>query len=117
MMRDAIAMTPQVAREMMLSASVPESIEADERREGLISYTDRVDVEGRNEIADAIAFDGARPLFPEAAALISRLVHLKVDDVQGEADLRRLLTGFVLEARDISPAVPPWSGPSGKGDS
>jgi hypothetical protein len=61
---DAIAMAPQVARKMMLSASVPESIEADERCEGLISYIDRVDAEGRNEVAEAIAFDGGRPLFP-----------------------------------------------------
>ena len=112
---DAIAMAPHVAREMMLSESVPESIETDERREGLISYIDRVDAEGRDEIAEAIAFDGGRPLFPKATALIARLVQLEVDAVWGEADLRRLLTGFVLEARGISPDVPPWSGPSGKG--
>lgn len=31
---DAIAAAPQVAREMMHSASIPESINADERREG-----------------------------------------------------------------------------------
>ena len=114
---DAIAMALQVAREMMLSASVPESIEADERREELVSYIDRVNAEGRNEVAEAIVFDGARPLFPKAAALIARLVQLDVDGVQGEAELRRLFTGFVLEARDISPDIPPWSGPSGKGDS
>nr|WP_295468854.1 hypothetical protein [Mesorhizobium sp.] len=114
---DAIAMAPQVAREMMRSWSCPESVEADERREGLISYIDRVDTEGRNEIAEAIEFDGARALFPKAAALISRLVQLQVDDVRGEGNLRRLLAGFVLEARDISPNVPPWSGSPERGDS
>lgn len=113
---DAIAMAPQVAREMMLSASFPKSIEADERREGLASYIDRIDAQGRNEVAEAIGFEGGRALFPKAAALIARLVQLEVDAVWGEADLRRLLTGFVLEARDMSPDVPPWSGPSGKGN-
>ncbi|TGP21411.1 MULTISPECIES: hypothetical protein [unclassified Mesorhizobium] len=107
---DAIAAAPQLASEMMLSASYPESIEVDERREGLISYIDSADMEGRNEIAEAIEFDGARPLFPKAAALISRLAQLNIDDVQSEADLRELLAGFALEARHISPDVPPWPG-------
>jgi hypothetical protein len=114
---DAIAMARQVAREMMLSASFPESIEADERREGLISYIDRVDAEGRDEMAEAIEFAGTRPLFPKAATLISRLAQLYVDDVKAETGLRQLLGGFVLEARDISPDVPPWSGTPEKGDS
>ena len=42
-----------------------ESIETDERREGLVSYTDGVDAEGRNEVAEAIAFEGRRALFPQ----------------------------------------------------
>jgi len=48
---DAIGMGQQVAREMMLGSGFPEPIEADERREGLTSYIDRIDAEGRNEIA------------------------------------------------------------------
>lgn len=113
---DAIAMASQVAREMMYSASFPESIEADERRGGLISYIDRIDAEGRDEIAEAIEFDGARALFPKAAALISRLTQLDVDG-QDETNLRQLLAGLVLEARAISPDVPPWPGSPGTGDS
>ena len=42
-----------------------ESIETDERREGLVSYIDPVDAEGRNEVAEAIAFEGRRALFPK----------------------------------------------------
>ena len=114
---DVSAAAPRFAREMMRSASSPESIEADERREGLISYIDRVDMEGRAELAEAIEFDGARPLFPRAAALISRLVQLEVDEVQSEAALRQLPGDVVLEAREISPDVPPWPGPPGSGDS
>jgi len=114
---DAIAMAPQVAREMMLSASFPESIEADERRGGLISYIDRVDAGGRDEVAEAIEIEGARALFPKAVALISRLAQLEVDGVKAETDLRQLLAGVVLEARSVSPDVPPRSGPLGTGDS
>jgi urease gamma subunit len=114
---DAIAMAPQFAREMMLSASFPESIEVDERREGLISCIDRVDLEGRDELAKAIEFRGARLLFPKAAALISRLAQLNVNGVQSEADLRQLAADVVLEARDVSPDVPPSPGPPGNGDS
>jgi hypothetical protein len=80
---DAIATAPQVAREPMFATGFPESVEADERREGLISYIDRVDAEGRNEIAEAIEFDGAHRLFPKAAALISRVARLHVGNVQG----------------------------------
>lgn len=106
---EAIAMAPEVARDMMLVSGFPESIEADERREGLISYIDRVDAEGRNEIAEVIEFDGAYRLFPRAAALISQLARLQLDDASGVADLRRLLGDFVLEARDITLDVPPRS--------
>lgn len=107
---DAIAMAPQVARELMFATGFPESVEADERREGLISYIDRVDAEGRNEIAEAIDFDGAHRLFPKAAALILRLAQLQIGDVRTGDDLRRLLAGLIIEARDITPGVSPRSG-------
>lgn len=107
---DAIAMGHQVAREMMLGSAFPESIEADERREGLISYIDRIDAEGRNEIAEAVEFDGACRLFPGAVALISQLANLQLDDAVGEGDLRQLIAGFVRDAHDIMPDVPPRSG-------
>lgn len=74
-------------------------------------------MEGRAEIAEAIEFDGARPLFPRAAALISRLAQLNVDEVQSEADLRQLLADVILKARDVSPVFPPWPGPPGSSDS
>lgn len=107
---DAIAMAHQVGREMMLGSGFPESIEADERREGLISYIDRIDAEGRNEIAEAVEFDGACRLFPGAVALISQLANLQLDDAVGEGDLRQLIAGFVRDARNITPDVPPRFG-------
>lgn len=106
---EAIAMASKVARDMMLVFGFPETIDADECREGLIAYIDRVDAEGRNEIAEVIEFDGAYRLFPRAAAPISRLARLQLDDASGEADLRQLLGAFVLEARDITPDVSPRS--------
>jgi hypothetical protein len=68
-----------------------------------------LDAEGRNEIAEAIEFDGTYRHFPEAAALMSQLAQLQLDDASGEGDLRRLLAGFVLEVSDITPDVPPRS--------
>lgn len=114
---EVIAAAPQFAREMMRTASSPGSIEADEHREEHIFYVDRVDMERRNEIAEAIEFDGAGPLFPRAAALIPRLARLEIDDVQSKADLRQLLAGLALEACDISPDVPQWSELPRRGDS
>jgi hypothetical protein len=40
----------------------------------------------------------------------------EAEEGRSEADLRRLLAGFVIKARDISPDVPPWPGPPGSGD-
>jgi hypothetical protein len=107
---DAIAVGPRLAREMMAAASFPESLEGEERREGLISYIDRIDAEGRNEIAEAIEFEGAHRLFPEAAALISRHAQLQIDNLRTGDDLRRLLTDLIREARNITPDVPPQFG-------
>lgn len=104
---DAIAGAPQVARELMLASSFPESVEADERREGLISYIDRVDAEGRNEIAEAIEFEGARRLFPVVQDLIARLASVNTADLHGEAQLRRLLDDLIADACKIAPDVPP----------
>lgn len=66
--------------------------------------------EGGNEIAEAIEFEGAHRLFPEAAALFSCLAQFQIDNVRTGDDLRRLLTGLIREARNITPGVPPQSG-------
>jgi len=42
--------------------------------------------------------------------LISQLANLQLDDAVGEGDLRQLIAGFVRDARDIMPDVPPRSG-------
>lgn len=110
---EGIGMARRVAAEMMRSASFPDSIEADERREGLVSYIDRIDAEGRNEIAEAIEFQGARRLFPEADDLILHLARLRTGNLVGEAQLRAFLDDIVARARRIKPDVPPLTDPAG----
>lgn len=109
---DAIRLAAVVAQEMMQSANFPESIEADERRGGLVSYIDRVDAEGRNEIAEAIEFPGARPLFPEADKLVARLAGLRAEELNGEDRMRGLLAEFANQARQIRRDVPPLTSPT-----
>lgn len=110
---EAIDMARQVGAEMMQSAGFPESFEADERREGLVSYIDRIDAEGRTEIAEAVEFQGARRLFPETDDLIDRLARLRTGDLAGEAQLRAFLDDIVARARCIAPEVPPLADPAG----
>lgn len=108
---EAVSIACGTAREMMQLVSFPESIETDERREGLISYIDRIDTQDRTEIAEAIEFHGARRLFPEADDLIIRLARLRTDDFAGEAELRAVLDDIVAQARRISPVVRPLTDP------
>lgn len=110
---DAIRLAAVVAREMMQSASFPESIEADERREGLVSYIDRVDAEGRNEIAEAIEFLGARPLFPDLEKLVARIAALRAEELNGEDRMRGLLAELADQARQIRRDVPPLTSATG----
>lgn len=98
---------PQLAREMMSAAGFPESLEVEERREGLISYIDRIDVEGHNAIAEAIEFECAHRLFSESGGPDFASCATSDRRCQGEDVLRRLLEGIVLQARSITPNVPP----------
>lgn len=109
---EAVRIACDTAREMMQLVSFPESIETDERREGLISYIDRIDAHERTEIAEAIEFQGARRLFAEADDLIVRLAQLRTDDFAGEAELRAFLDDIVARARRISPVVQPLTDPA-----
>lgn len=110
---EAVRIARDVAREMMQLVSFPESIETDERREGLISYIDRIDTADRTEIAEAIEFQGARRLFPEADDLIVHLARLRTDDLAGEAQLRAFLDDIVARARRLAPDKPPLTEAAG----
>ncbi|SMH26472.1 hypothetical protein [Mesorhizobium australicum] len=110
---EAVRIACDTAREMMQLVSFPESIETDERREGLASYIDRIDAEVRSEIAEAIEFQGARRLFPEKDDLIVRLARLRTGDLASEAQLRAFLDDIVAQARRIKPDAPPPPDPAG----
>jgi hypothetical protein len=45
---------------MMEGRAQPETIDTDERRQGVIAYIDRLDRSDRVEIAEDVAFDGDR---------------------------------------------------------
>lgn len=92
------------AAELMLSGYQPEEIETDERREGLISYIDRID-EGdeRTEIIDALDFDGDRRLYPEIHAFLEKIAALDPDRDPTPEGLRDVLASLVAEARSLLP--------------
>lgn len=48
------------ARELMARSGAPDHIDHDERRQGVIGYIDRVDGDGREPIAEIVAFDEDR---------------------------------------------------------
>lgn len=96
------------AAELMTWGYQTDEIETDERREGLISYIDRIDDDGeRTEIIDALDFDGDRPLFPEIQALLARIAALDPDEVPSPEELRDAIASLAAEARKLCPSDAP----------
>lgn len=69
---EAFHMAKLIARRMMASTGRPDEVDTESRREGLISYIDLLDGDGP-ELAEAVVFDGDRPLHSETRALIERI--------------------------------------------
>ncbi len=57
---EAIGKAKAAARILMQSRAYPEAIDADERRQGLIAYIDRVASGCREPVIKDVAFDGDR---------------------------------------------------------
>jgi hypothetical protein len=57
---DAIAEAKRAAKTVMESRCHPETIDTDERRQGIIAYVDRVAPGSRSSVAEDIAFDDER---------------------------------------------------------
>lgn len=95
---EAFHLAKAMARHMMVQTGQPEEIDIEERREGLISYVDRLD-DDRRELTDAIPFDGDRPLHPEARRLIRKLAVLgeSIDAEQAHT----VLLDLIAEARAV----------------
>lgn len=114
---EAFHLAKAAAHRMMARTSQPEEIDIEERREGLISYIDNMSV-ARSELAEAIMFDGDRPLHPEVRRLVQKLAALDPNVDGGQA--HKLLRDLIAEARSVptDAAVPssdclvpsrPWS--------
>jgi hypothetical protein len=54
---EAIDKAKAVAKRAMESGVIPESIETDRRREGLIAYVDRLDPDRRECVVENVVFD------------------------------------------------------------
>ncbi|CCV16351.1 hypothetical protein [Mesorhizobium sp. STM 4661] len=96
---EAIATARRVAAKMMQSASFPASIDVEDRREGLISYIDRVDGDDRAEIADGLDFEGDRRLRPNA--FVEKVAAFYIDDTAEPDELRRILKDLIKQARMV----------------
>lgn len=105
---EAFHLAKAAAHRMMAWTSQPEEIDIEERREGLISYIDNMSV-ARSELAEAIMFDGDRPLHPEARRLVQKLAALDPNVDGGQA--HKLLRDLIAEARSVpTDAAVPSSG-------
>ncbi len=96
------------AADLMTWGYQPDEVEIDERREGLISYIDRIDDDGEHtEIIDALDFEGDRPLFPEIQALLAKIAALDPDMDPSTEGLRDVIASLVTEARKLCPSDAP----------
>jgi hypothetical protein len=114
---EAFHLAKAAACRMMARTGHPDEIDMDERREGLISYLDTMDI-ARGELAEGIAFDGDRPLHPEVRRLVRKLAVLdpNIDAGQSQGLLRVLIDearSFPTDAVVLPPDHPaqsrPWS--------
>lgn len=64
---EAIEKAKAAARTAMESTAIPEHVDTDERREGVIAYIDRLTSDGREEVIEDVEFDDDRIHGPPAA--------------------------------------------------
>ncbi|WP_234729630.1 hypothetical protein [Acidocella facilis] len=99
---DAIEKAKHEAISAMESHACPDFIDYDERREGAISYIDRVTPNGQEEVTQSIMFDDDR-LYPDRHAFLAKAASLPADvespEAQAEA-LRQYVT-LIEEAKVI----------------
>lgn len=60
---EAYHLAKSAAADLMNARSHPDEVDLEERRDGLISYVDRLGHD-RRELAEAVAFDGNCPFMP-----------------------------------------------------
>ena len=64
---EAIEKAKAVAAVAMESTAIPEYVDTDERREGIIAYIDRLTPDGREDVIENVEFDDDRIHGPPAA--------------------------------------------------
>lgn len=64
---EAIEKAKAAVRTAMESTAIPEHVDTDERREGVIAYIDRLTSDGREEVIEDVEFDDDRIHSPPAA--------------------------------------------------
>lgn len=99
---EAIAMAKCEAASAMESHAVPDSTDYDERREGSISYIDRVTADGREEVSGFIGFDGDR-LYPDWHAFLAKVAALpsEIESDEAKTAALRHYIGLIEEAKAI----------------
>lgn len=114
---EAYHLAKAAAADMMNARSHPEEIDLEERREGLISYIDRLGHD-RRELAEAVTFDGNSPLHADAQRLIARIAlldaHMPAAAALAQlkllvAEARAIPTDAATLAKNVPGPAKPWS--------
>lgn len=97
---EAIHMAKSAATLLMTSARQPEDIDLDDRRDGTISYVDRLDA-GRVEIGGTSTFAGNRPLHPDFHSFITKIAAM---DAATDPDTAMMaMRQLIAEGRSLAP--------------
>lgn len=99
---EAIELAKREAVSTMESHACPDFIDYDERREGSISYIDRITPAGREEVTQLIAFDEDR-LYPDWHAFLVKVMSLptNIESPEARGDALRQYLALIEEAKAI----------------
>lgn len=96
---EAMAMAKEAASGFMESHSWPEAFDFDERREGVISYIDRIDADDRTEVAGFMCFDDDR-IHAFLREFLARMAELPTKTIDKDEALLRY-RALIDEARAL----------------
>lgn len=99
---EAIEMARREAISAMESHAVPDFIDYDERREGSISYIDRMTSNGQEEVTQLVAFDEDR-LYPDWYEFLAKVASLPtlLESLEVQADALRQYVKLIEEAKAL----------------
>jgi hypothetical protein len=99
---EAIEMAKREAASAMQSHDCPDFIDYDERREGSISYIDRMTSNGQEEVTQLVAFDEDR-LYPDWHELLVKVAALPItiESPEARAEALRQYVTLIEEAKAL----------------